>query len=98
MGTRLCNVQGCVRTNDIDSVGDYIDGEIPFAELEAVTFAYNTSWEMRTLSDGNGTPFRDAFSAFLSGGGLLLLTVPGLPDSARSSFTGAKRRSGASAF
>ena len=36
----------------------YIDGEIPFAELEAVTFAYNTSWEMRTLSDGNGTPFR----------------------------------------
>ena len=22
MGTRLCNVQGCVRTNDIDSVGD----------------------------------------------------------------------------
>ena len=22
MGTRLCNIQGCVRTNDIDSVGD----------------------------------------------------------------------------
>ena len=22
LGTRLCNVQGCVRTNDIDSVGD----------------------------------------------------------------------------
>ena len=36
----------------------YIDGEIPFAELEAVTFSYNTSWEMRTLSDGEGNPFR----------------------------------------
>ena len=36
----------------------YIDGEVPFKDLEAVTFAYNTKWEMRTLSDGNGTPFR----------------------------------------
>lgn len=36
----------------------YIDGEVPFEDLEAVTFAYNTSWEMRTLSDANGTPFR----------------------------------------
>ncbi len=36
----------------------YIDGEIPFKDLEAVTFAYNTKWEMRTLSDENGTPFR----------------------------------------
>ena len=26
MGTRLCNVQGCVRTNDIDSVGDASHG------------------------------------------------------------------------
>ncbi len=26
MGTRLCNVQGCVRTNDIDSVGDKSHG------------------------------------------------------------------------
>ncbi len=36
----------------------YIDGEVPFKDLEAVTFAYNTSWEMRTLSDENGIPFR----------------------------------------
>ena len=36
----------------------YIDGEVPFSDLEAVTFAYNTSWEMRTLSDGEGNPFR----------------------------------------
>ena len=36
----------------------YIDGEVPFEDLEAVTFAYNTSWEMRTLSDENSQPFR----------------------------------------
>ena len=36
----------------------YIDGEVPFRDLEAVTFAYNTKWEMRTLSDENGAPFR----------------------------------------
>ncbi len=36
----------------------YIDGEIPFEDLEGVTFSYNTGWEMRTLSDSEGTPFR----------------------------------------
>ena len=36
----------------------YIDGEVPFKDLEAVTFAYNTSWEMRTLGDEKGDPFR----------------------------------------
>ena len=36
----------------------YIDGEVPFEDLEAVTFGYNTSWEMRTLGDENGIPFR----------------------------------------
>ena len=36
----------------------YIDGEVPFEELEAVEFGYNTSWEMRTLSDKDGNPFR----------------------------------------
>ena len=35
----------------------YIDGEIPFSELEAVTFAYNTGWEMRTLGDKDGNPY-----------------------------------------
>jgi len=36
----------------------YIDGEVPFEDLSAVTFAYNTSWEMRTLGDKDGNPFR----------------------------------------
>ena len=36
----------------------FIDEEVPFAEMEAVTFGYNTSWEMRTLSDQNGNPYR----------------------------------------
>ena len=36
----------------------YIDGEVPFEDLEAVTFGYNTSWEMRTLGDREGKPFR----------------------------------------
>ncbi len=36
----------------------YIDGEVPFKDLEAVTFSYNTSWEMRTLGDSEGNPFR----------------------------------------
>ncbi len=36
----------------------YIDGEVPFADMEAVTFAYSTSWDMRTLGDKDGNPFR----------------------------------------
>ena len=36
----------------------YIDGEVPFKGLEAVTFSYNTKWEMRTLSDKEGNPYR----------------------------------------
>ena len=36
----------------------YIDGEVPFEDLEAVTFSYNTGWEMRTLGDREGKPFR----------------------------------------
>ena len=36
----------------------YIDDEVPFKEMEAVTFSYNTSWEMRTLSDQDGNPYR----------------------------------------
>ena len=34
------------------------DGEIPFEDLEAVTFSYSTGWDMHTLSDKEGTPFR----------------------------------------
>ena len=36
----------------------YIDREVPFEDLEAVTFGYNTGWEMRTLGDKEGNPFR----------------------------------------
>ena len=36
----------------------YIDGQVPFKDLEAVTFAYDTGWEMRTLGDKEGNPFR----------------------------------------
>ena len=36
----------------------YIDNEVPFEDLQAVTFRYNTSWEMRTLGDSEGNPFR----------------------------------------
>jgi len=36
----------------------YIDGEIPFREAETIDFAYNTSWEILTISDENGTPYK----------------------------------------
>ena len=36
----------------------YIDGEVPFKDLETVTFFYNTGWEMKTLSDAEGKPLR----------------------------------------
>ena len=36
----------------------YIDGTVPFEEMEAVAFSYNTSWEMRTLGDKDGNPYR----------------------------------------
>ena len=36
----------------------YIDGAVPFEDLETVTFFYNTGWEMKTLSDAEGKPLR----------------------------------------
>ena len=36
----------------------YIDGEIPFEELSAVSFEYDSSWNLLTLSDGAGAPYR----------------------------------------
>ena len=36
----------------------YIDGEIPFEAMSVVPFDYNTSWDLRTLSDENGTPYQ----------------------------------------
>ncbi len=34
-----------------------IDGEVPFEELLAYKFDYNTKWTLRTLSDDEGNPF-----------------------------------------
>lgn len=36
----------------------YIDGQIPFAEMSTVSFDYDTSWNLRTLADGNGAPYQ----------------------------------------
>lgn len=36
----------------------YIDGEVPFDTMSSVTFGYNTAWDMRTLCDDKGTPYR----------------------------------------
>ena len=36
----------------------YIDGEVPFKELECVAFGYANEWNLNTLSDENGTPYR----------------------------------------
>ena len=41
----------------------YIDGQIPFSELSNIAFDYNTSWDMRTLADESGTPYRFYLSA-----------------------------------
>ena len=35
----------------------YIDGKIPFEEVNKLAFSYNTSWEMNTLSDESGKPY-----------------------------------------
>lgn len=36
----------------------YIDGEIPFADMSSVAFFYGTEWEMQTLGDQDGSPYR----------------------------------------
>ena len=36
----------------------YIDGEIPFDGLDEISFGYDTSWQLCTLSDGEGVPYR----------------------------------------
>ena len=36
----------------------YIDGEIPFKEVETVEFKYSNEWETLTLADANGTPYK----------------------------------------
>jgi len=36
----------------------YIDGEIPFAEMQEISFGYSNDWQCKTLSDKNGVPYR----------------------------------------
>ena len=36
----------------------YIDGKIPFEEAKIIAFDYGTNWEMCTLSDEAGVPYR----------------------------------------
>jgi ABC-type glycerol-3-phosphate transport system substrate-binding protein len=36
----------------------YIDGEVPFEELNAYGFSYDQSWKAETLSDANGNPYK----------------------------------------
>lgn len=36
----------------------YIDGELPFDDMAAISFGYSTSWEMLTLSDADGAPYQ----------------------------------------
>lgn len=42
----------------------YIDGEIPFKEVEEITFDYRNEWECKTLSDENG----EAYEFYLTKG------------------------------
>ncbi len=41
----------------VSSRAIYIDGEIPFQEVEAVGFDYDNDWNLLTLSDAEGTPY-----------------------------------------
>ena len=36
----------------------YIDGEIPFDAMSSIAFSYNTAWDMHTLADKEGNPYR----------------------------------------
>ena len=36
----------------------YIDGEVPFSELQAVAFEYGNDWEYKTLGDEDGNPYQ----------------------------------------
>ncbi|MCR4587912.1 MAG: extracellular solute-binding protein, partial [Lachnospiraceae bacterium] len=35
----------------------YIDGEIPFEEVQEISFSYNNDWDLLTLGDDAGTPY-----------------------------------------
>ena len=36
----------------------YIDGKVPFSELQAVSFEYSNDWEYKELAGEDGTPYR----------------------------------------
>ena len=36
----------------------YLDGQVPFDDMSSVAFAYDTEWQLRTLADESGTPYR----------------------------------------
>lgn len=42
----------------ISSRSVYIDGEIPFSEMEEISFGYENDWNCMTLSDETGTPYQ----------------------------------------
>ncbi len=36
----------------------YLDDQVPFEDVSSIAFKYNTVWDLMTLSDENGTPYR----------------------------------------
>ena len=36
----------------------YVDGKVPFEEVTNLAFAYNTDWQLMTLGDKEGNPYR----------------------------------------
>ena len=40
-----------------------IDGQLPFAQADSLTFAYDSGWQTATLSDDKGTPYQFYFTA-----------------------------------
>ncbi len=36
----------------------YLDGEVPFQEMEEIAFAYSNDWDCMTLADEEGDPYR----------------------------------------
>jgi ABC-type glycerol-3-phosphate transport system substrate-binding protein len=40
----------------------YIDGSIPFKEVSEISFKYSNEWNILTLSDENGTPYKFALT------------------------------------
>lgn len=56
-GTGLYKISMRVRQNILDGLfcsrRVYIDGEVPFAEMDSVRFPYDTDWYVKTLGDEN---------------------------------------------